>query len=97
MKINISKEALQWFKEEVGVEAGSNVKFFAKIYGSSPVQENFALGFSVEEPLDAAVSTEVDGIQFYVDETDLWFFNGHDLYVEYNESYDEVEFKYIKP
>ncbi|OCA85732.1 HesB/YadR/YfhF family protein [Bacillus sp. FJAT-27225] len=96
MKINISKEALRWFKDEVGVESGSHVKFFAKIYGSSPVQENFSLGFSVEDPVDAAVSTEVDGILFYADETDIWFFNGHDLYVEYNEEYDEVEYKYVK-
>lgn len=97
MKIVITQEAFNWFKEEMDVKKGDHVKFYAKIYGSSPVQEGYALGFSKDDPIDMAVSTEVEGVIFFVDETDLWFFDGHDLHVEYNEKLDEVEFKYIKP
>lgn len=97
MDIYISNLALTWFKDEVGLQAGSHIRFYPMIYGSSPVQENFSLGFSVEEPVDTAASTTADGIQFYVEETDVWFFNGHDLHVEYNEAWNEVEYNYIKP
>lgn len=97
MNITISKEAIHWFKEEIGLEQGDYLKFFAKIYGSSPVQESYALGFAKEDPIDIAASTEVDGIIFFVEATDLWFFNGHDLHVEYNEKIDEIEFTYSKP
>ncbi|WP_284561102.1 hypothetical protein [Bacillus sp. T2.9-1] len=42
MNIHISKAALTWFKEEVGLDTGSYVRFYPMIYGNSPVQENLA-------------------------------------------------------
>ncbi|WP_071394885.1 HesB/YadR/YfhF family protein [Bacillus tuaregi] len=98
MQMVIHDTALKWFKEEMGLEAGEKVKFFAKIYGSSPVQENYTLGFTRDnEPIDVGVSVEKDGIVFYVEASDIWYFDGHDLHVHYNEAIDEVEFEYIKP
>jgi len=97
LNIHISDTALTWFKDEVGLKPGSYVRFYPMIYGNSPVQENFSLGFSIEDPVDAIASTEVAGIQFYAEETDVWYFNGHDLYVKYNEAMDEVEYDYKLP
>ncbi|AZU62024.1 HesB/YadR/YfhF family protein [Neobacillus mesonae] len=97
MKINISEQALRWFKEEVGLSDGGKIKFYSQIYGCSPVQENYSLAFTVDnEPLDMEVSTEIDGITFYVEGSDVWFFNGHDLHVDYNEKKDELEYRYTK-
>ncbi len=97
MKISISDKALQWFKEEVGLSEGGKIKFYSQIYGSSPVQENYALAFTVDnEPVDMVVQTEIDGITFYIEGSDLWFFNGHDLHVDYNEKIDELEYSYSK-
>ncbi|HFK1549111.1 MULTISPECIES: HesB/YadR/YfhF family protein [Bacillus cereus group] len=98
MKIEISERALHWFKEEVGFEKGYKVRFYIQIYGTSPIQEGFALAFTIDDDSrDAAVHTVSDGITFFIEESDLWFFNGHNLYVEYNEANDELEYKYIKP
>ena len=97
MKISISNDAINWFKEEVGLTNGDYLKFFPKIYGSSPVQESYALGFAKEDPIDTRASTEVGGIIFFVEVTDEWFFNGHDLHVDYNKEKDELEFFYTKP
>jgi uncharacterized protein YneR len=97
MKIEISQQALKWFKDELEVKKGDYVRFFAKIYGNSPVQQGYSLGFSKDDPIDIGVSTESDGINFFVEESDLWFFDEHDLHVVYNEKIDEIEYKYIKP
>ncbi|MEQ6390446.1 HesB/YadR/YfhF family protein [Bacillaceae bacterium S4-13-58] len=98
MKIEISEKALDWFKEEVGLEQGDKIHFYTQIYGTSPVREGYALAFTVDnDSRDAGVSTTKDGITFFINETDIWFFDGHDLYVEYNEAKDEVEYKYKKP
>lgn len=97
MNITISQEAVNWFKEEMGLTEGDYLKFFAKIYGSSPVQDSYALGFAKEDPIDIIASTEIEGMIFFVESTDLWFFDGHDLHVEYNEKIDELEFAYTKP
>jgi|SRR5690625_3730570 len=97
MKIEISEKALQWFKDEVGLEEGDKVRFFTQIYGSSPIQENYALAFTIDnDTSDAVVSTVSDGITFFINETDLWFFKEYDLYVEYNEVLDEVKYEYKK-
>jgi uncharacterized protein YneR len=97
MDIVISKSALQWFKEEVELKIGDKVKFYPKVYGNSPVQEGFSLGFTVDnEPIDMITKFESEGILFYIEERDLWFFNDHDLQVSYNEEKDEVEYSYTK-
>ncbi|WP_160722063.1 HesB/YadR/YfhF family protein [Bacillus sp. USDA818B3_A] len=98
MKIGISNDALRWFKNEVELKAGDQVRFYVKIYGNSPVQEGFSLAFTVDnQPIDIAVKTEIDGLTFFIEGSDLWFFNGHDLMVEYNNEMDELEFSYIVP
>lgn len=97
LKIVVSDDALKWFQEEMDLEKGDKIKFFSKIYGTSPVQEGYALGFTKDNsPLDMAVRTEKDGIEFYVEERDVWFFNDHDLHVKYNPNIDEIEFHYEK-
>ncbi|MDQ0226841.1 HesB/YadR/YfhF family protein [Bacillus sp. 7586-K] len=97
MKIEISEKAIHWFKEEVGLETGNKVRFFSQIYGTSPIQEGYALAFTINnDSKDAAVHTVKDGITFFIEESDLWFFKGHDLSVEYNEQIDELEYRYHK-
>lgn len=97
MDIVISKTALQWFKDEVELKTGDKVKFYPKVYGNSPVQEGFSLGFTVDnDPIEIITAFEADGMLFYIEERDLWFFNGHDLHVDYNEETDEVEYSYSK-
>lgn len=95
MEITISKQAQKWFKEEIELKKGDQVKFYVQIYGNSPVQKGYSLAFSKESPINKYVSTEVDGILFYVEEPDLWFFNGHDLLVDYDEKVDELMYKYV--
>ncbi|PKE19768.1 HesB/YadR/YfhF family protein [Macrococcoides caseolyticum] len=97
MNIYITDKANQWFKEEVGLESGDKVRFYSKIYGSSKVQENYSLAFTIDADDDKAVATITeDGITYYVNEPDLWFFDGHDLYIEYDEQLEEVAYDYKK-
>src|SRR5689334_18570239 len=96
MEIYISKQAVNWFKNEVGAKQGEKIGFYVQFYGTSPVQEGYSLAFSKETPINKAISVEIDGILFFVEESDLWFFDGHDLHVEYDEQEDVLEYKYIK-
>ncbi|WP_066311768.1 HesB/YadR/YfhF family protein [Bacillus sp. FJAT-29814] len=97
MEIVISNQALKWFKEDIGLTSGDTLRFYTQIYGNSPVQKGYSLAFTVEEPVKVAVSSQMDGILFYIEADDLWFFDGHDLHVEYDEKEDELEYKYVKP
>jgi uncharacterized protein YneR len=96
LKIEISERASKWFKEEMELKQGDYIRFYTQFYGSSPVQETYSLGFTKDDPIDMAASTEAEGITFFVEESDLWYFAGHDLYVDFNEKNDEIEYQYTK-
>lgn len=96
MRIEVTKKAIQWFREEVDLEEGARVRFFVRIYGTSPVQDNYSLGFTLDNDMKKdAVMTEVDGITFHINRDDLWFFDGKHLRVTYDQSLDEVRYEYI--
>lgn len=95
MELTISDEAASWYQSEMDLTEGNFVRFFARYGGASPIQQGFSLGVSNEEP-DAEVGSSVkkNGITYYVLEKDLWYFDGHDLIVEYNSEALEPMYKY---
>lgn len=96
MNIQVTDSALKWFKEDVQLSDGDMVKFYVRIYGTSPIQENYSLGFDIDKDIkEDSVSTEKDGITFYVYEEDLWFFKNKNLLVDFDAENDEVVYDYI--
>ena len=99
MELTVSKEALAWFEENIGIPKGAlpQVRFKSKIYGSSPLHETLALIFEINEPLNPIATYRGDNDWlFYIEEEDEWFFEGHDLKVSFDEKEDEPIFIYIK-
>jgi len=96
MKIIISNEAYNWFKDEMDIESGDAIRFYVRYGGSSPFHEAFSLGVNREKPHQAGIQLERDGILFYIEKDDEWFFNEHDLHVHVNESLDELHYEYKK-
>lgn len=94
MKIVISEEAFAWFKEEMEIRNGDTIRFYARYGGSSPFHEGFSLGMNREEPHHLGVETIVEGVHFYIEKDDEWFFNDHDLYVYVNPEVGELTYKY---
>ncbi|GAB2539177.1 HesB/YadR/YfhF family protein [Gracilibacillus alcaliphilus] len=95
MEIKVSDEAIAWFKDEVELSEGDTVKFQAKYGGHSPIHEGFSLAFALNEPSkESIVAREKDGITFFIDETDAWYFKGYNLIVGYDEEKDEVAYEY---
>jgi len=96
MKIHISDQALEWFKRDVRLVSGDKVRFYTKIYGTSPIREGYALGFTVDtDATSAAYEVVRDGITFFINESDMWFFDEYELSVVYDEKLDEVTYEYI--
>jgi uncharacterized protein YneR len=94
MNIVVTKPALQYYKREMDVKSGEFVRFFVRLGGCSTVQSGFSLGVTVKEPKEIGVSELIEEITFYIEESDLWFFDGHDLKVKYSRNKDEIEFEY---
>ncbi|MFJ8090267.1 HesB/YadR/YfhF family protein [Lysinibacillus sp. NPDC095746] len=94
MNIVLTDEALQWFKQEMEVDSGDTIRFYARYGGSSPFHEGFSLGMTREEPFNIGVKKVIDDVTYYIDEKDLWFFNNHSLYVDVTN--DELKYEYKK-
>ena len=92
MNITVSKEALQWYKEELEISNGDMVKFFVRYGGCSTVQRGFSLGVAKQQPVLIGAETNIDGITFYIEDQDLWYFENNDLNVTFDEEKDEPAF-----
>lgn len=80
MKLQISKEAASWYKQELDLKDGDFVRFFVKLYGGIPtVHPNYSLGVLKEEPKNISIQTTCDGVTFYFDEHDAWYLNEFNL------------------
>ena len=75
MKIALSAEAINWFKEEMEAVTGDSIRFFARYGGTSPLHEGFSLGVTKDTPDEVAVENEIDGIRFYIEYRDNWYFS----------------------
>ncbi|MGE7093743.1 HesB/YadR/YfhF family protein [Lysinibacillus sp. NPDC048646] len=96
MNITLTDDALQWFKREMEVETGDTIRFYARYGGSSPFHEGFSLGMTREEPIEVGIQSVIDGITYYIEEKDLWFFHEHNLYVDIDSTMDELKYEYTK-
>ncbi|MGX6443340.1 HesB/YadR/YfhF family protein [Neobacillus sp. K501] len=96
MKIQISHDAVAWYKQELNLNKGDYVRFFARYGGCSTVQSGFSLGVSNEEPTDVGTKVQEDGITFYIEEKDLWYFDDHNLIIDYQTKYEEPVISYEK-
>lgn len=94
MNIHVNDNAAAWYKEEMLLNTGDYVRFFARYGGCSTVQEGFSLGVSAESPYQIGFEVEKNGIHYYIEEKDLWYFDGKDLYIDFNEKANEPVFRY---
>jgi uncharacterized protein YneR len=96
MNIQINPEAAVWYKKEFNLKNGDFVRFFVRYGGCSTVQSGFSLGVSDEEPVDMSVKADQDGITFYIEEKDIWYFDENDLIVDFESDLQEPVFRYEK-
>ncbi|GGI64509.1 HesB/YadR/YfhF family protein [Enterococcus alcedinis] len=94
MKVTVTPEVLEWFKKEIVIDSHQGIRFFGKVYGSTQVHEGFSVGMSVDQPERPLYQTTIDGVLFFVEESDDWFFQGYNMQVNYNEQLKEPAYSF---
>ncbi|KRL92884.1 hypothetical protein FD10_GL000997 [Lactiplantibacillus argentoratensis DSM 16365] len=95
MKITITDLASKWFHDDMGVTTGNGVRFYGKTYGKTAVHSGFSIGIMRDdEPHQPIAMVEKDGVNYYVNDRDEWFFKGYDLTVDYDEQNDGPKYDY---
>lgn len=93
MKLNITDKAINWFKSELDFEKDQALRIFVRYGGEFQLKQGFSPAFNVESLEDAEVGfkDEKDGILYFIDEKDLWYFQDNDLVIDVD---DNNEIKY---
>ena len=94
MKLDITKEAVKWYENEYEITEITSLRFFVRYGGVGGLVPGFSLGISLEEPNDIYAKKEIDKLTFYIEQEDKWYFEKHDLYIDFNQELNEPEFIY---
>jgi uncharacterized protein YneR len=81
MFISIDEKALSWFSEEFEINRPLSIRLYPQYAGFGQQHKGYSIGFSVETPTNAEYSKAVNDITFYVECSDIWFFNDIDTYL----------------
>lgn len=96
MNIELTNNALKWFEEELSLDKGEYIRFHVKYGGSSPTQHGFSLAFNRQSPIDTGFEVEKNGVIYYVESEDLWYFDGHDLHIDVEDYLEGPIYDYKK-
>lgn len=90
----MSQEALDWFKKEFDTN-DENFRFYVRYGGGMAGRiPGFSLGINVEQPEHPHTTFSKDGLSFFIEESDVWYFEDHDLLVNYDDKKDEPRYEY---
>ena len=96
MEILLTDKASDWFQAEMFLKKGDFVRFFVRYGGASTIQEGYSLGVNKEEPLEVGVKHVQEGIIYFIEDRDTWYFDGYNLQVDYDELTDGPVYTYKK-
>lgn len=92
MQISMSDKVVQWYKEDLSLAEGDFVRFYVRYGGFNSFIKGFSLGIDRDTPEQSHIQMEKDGITFYIEDDDSWYFDDKDLIIEFNEQSKEPEF-----
>lgn len=92
----MEEQAANWYIDELHLKKGDFIRFFVRYGGYGTIQSGFSLGVAKETSDEIGMKNELNGITFFIEQKDLWYFDGHDLNITYNAKYNEPEFLYEK-
>ena len=94
MSITVTDAASHWFKTELDLpDEGAGIRFFGKVYGKTQVHDGFSVGMTRDDqPVNPIVETQKDGVHYFVDDSDAWFFNNLNLTIDYDQKRDEPKY-----
>lgn len=91
MKLEVTAAAADWFIAEMGLKENDNIMFFGKVYGT---KDGFSFSLAKTEPTRPLVIIQQNGINFFIEKADEWFFPEVDLKVSLDPEKNEPMYEY---
>lgn len=93
MKIRLTDEAVEWFKNELDLpEENKVLQFYVRYGGEFQLKQGFSPAFRVESSNDVEIGyhENYNDLIVVVSEDDLWYFEDHEILVEKVDHEDEI-------
>lgn len=91
MKISIDERAAQWFTNEFEI---NTVRMYPQYSGFGDQHKGFSLAFSAEAPSNIGFIQEINGINFFIEGNDVWFFEDTETCLSYNDEINEIQISF---
>lgn len=95
MEIELSDNAVSWFKEELDLPEDDKVlQFFVRYGGEFQLKQGFSPAFSVDKKNDLEIGYEnnYEGLDVVIAEHDLWYFKDNNLFIDVSDGLDEISY-----
>nr|WP_263328455.1 hypothetical protein [Neobacillus sp. Marseille-Q6967] len=94
MFISIDEKAASWFTKEFEFTKPLAIRMYPQYSGFGEKHKGYMLAFSAETPTNAEFTQKINGITFYVEGNDIWFFEDTETYLSVNSPLDEIQITY---
>ena len=94
MELTITPQAIAWYKEELLLKEGDSLKISGKYGGATNVHVGFSTGIEKTTPHQALLTKEIEGITFFTEQGDDWFFADYNLSISLDEKLNEPMYTY---
>ncbi|OCA84388.1 hypothetical protein A8F94_16940 [Bacillus sp. FJAT-27225] len=94
MILSLDEKAFSWFSTEFDIKAPLSIRLYPQYAGLGVKHKGFTLAFSAEPPTNAGYLKEYNGITFYVEENDRWFFEDTKTILSFDDTLSEIVVKY---
>jgi len=90
----MSDEAAHWYKNELDLNEESYLRFHVHYGGVGGNVPGFSLGIAIEEPSHMHTSVKIGQTVFYIEESDVWYFENKNLIITLDEQLNEPQITY---
>ncbi len=91
MLISIDEKATTWFTREFEFNKPFSIRMYPQYAGFGQKNKGYTLAFSAETPTNEGYTTKINGITFFVEDNDVWFFKDTETYLSVDELIDELQ------
>ncbi|KAA9006634.1 hypothetical protein F4V43_05885 [Paenibacillus spiritus] len=94
MSITVSSEAASWFKRELSLQEGAQLRLFPRYSSGGGLHPGFSLGIAAQPAVRPGMQETREGVFFYLEEQDLWYMDGYNLSIVYDKAEDDIDYVY---
>lgn len=93
VKLEVTNEAAHWYKKELHLSSDEQLRLFVR-FGDGGIVPGFSLGIRIDQPNEVLTTDVAEGICFFIEESDAWYFEDVNLKIELDQQNKEPRFKY---